>query len=848
MKRTLAALLAGALIASPLAPTASAAITAAGIQHGSATQVATVAHKTHKSGGGSSLCSTFDVIVTIGISCGIDQLVDTGANAAGSLLSSAGTSILDTVATWVITAATAITAFIAKEMTATSTPQLTSSWYSAQFAPMAALGGGLALLVTMIALASAALRRNAEELARTVTGIVRAGLGTAVVVALTMIALRIADGISSQILANSQTAFWTELNKAWGHSQFAGFGSSMLAALIALLEVLGALAVWLELIVRNGVIYIAVLFFPVALAAAIWRPLSGWPGRLAKVLFLAIILKPVALIVLSLAGNAAAAGISGSQGASTSIGTILAGVVIFALAAFAPWTLMFLLAADTETAWQANALRMGLPSTKEMGSTARGAAGSVGAAVGGGIGSLRSRFSGGGSGGSGGGQGSGGLVPQVQVAGGSSGGGGGASGGGGGNSGGGGGLRFVTQTNSMDSVQNAVINFFRTVGVDLSPQNGKNVFFNDREGTLMVRATQQELDLVEAAVQILNIAPPEVNIKVKFVEVNQNDSKALGFDWYLGNFLMAGGAIGAQGGTAPSYSGQSTLANSEGTFPGSAVNGTTIAPSATDGLLTGGLRNGAGAISAAPAIATLSGILTDPQFRVVINALEQRDGVDLLNEGQVTTLSGRQAQIQVSDLQDIVTSSGVTASTGGAVSGTGSANVTTTPQQAITPGTTLVPLGPTLDVIPYVSADGFTIQMTLIPTVVEFLGYDPPGNFVIQAQIGAGVPLTAVLPLPHFRVREVTTSAIVWDGQTIVLGGLITENTSRLKDKVPVLGDLPLVGRLFRSESSVSAKKNLVIFVTPTIIDPAGNRVHTDDELPFAQSGPPSQKSYSLNP
>src|ERR1019366_1873002 len=160
----------------------------------------------------------------------------------------------------------------------------------------------------------------------------------------------------------------------------------------------------------------------------------------------------------------------------------------------------------------------------------------------------------------------------------------------------------------------AVINFFRTVGVDLSPQNGKNVFFNDREGTLMVRATQQELDLVEAAVQILNIAPPEVNIKVKFVEVNQNDSKALGFDWYLGNFLMAGGAIGAQGGTAPSYSGQSTLANPEGTFPGSALNGTTIAPSTTDGLLTGGLRNGAGAISAAPAIATLSGILTDPQF------------------------------------------------------------------------------------------------------------------------------------------------------------------------------------------------------------------------------------------
>ncbi|MGD0615919.1 MAG: hypothetical protein ABSA69_10815, partial [Verrucomicrobiota bacterium] len=402
-------------------------------------------------------------------------------------------------------------------------------------------------------------------------------------------------------------------------------------------------------------------------------------------------------------------------------------------------------------------------------------------------------------------------------------------------------------------VQNAVINFFRTVGVDLSPQNGKNVFFNDREGTLLVRATQQELDLVEAAIQTLNIAPPEVNIKVKFVEVTQNDSKALGFDWYLGNFLMSGGAIAAQGGTAPTYTGQSTLANPEGTFPGSVANGTSIAPSGSDQLLTSGLRNGNGTvIPAAPAIATLSGILTDPQFRVVLHALEQRDGADLLNEGQVTTLSGRQAQVQVVDLQTIVTGTSANSSTGGGTSASVGAGTTVNPGALfITPTTIPVPLGPTLDVIPYVSADGYTIQMTLIPTVVDFIGYDPPGAFVVQAQaIGGsiGLPLTAQLPLPHFRVREVTTSAIVWDGQTIVLGGLISENIARLKDKVPVLGDLPIVGRLFRSESSVSQKKNLVIFVTPSIIDPAGNRVHTDDELPFAQSGPPPQKFDSLNP
>jgi general secretion pathway protein D len=203
----------------------------------------------------------------------------------------------------------------------------------------------------------------------------------------------------------------------------------------------------------------------------------------------------------------------------------------------------------------------------------------------------------------------------------------------------------------------------------------------------------------------------------------------------------------------------------------------------------------------------------------------------------VATLSGRQTQIQVVDLQTIVT--GVnpqqTAAGGGGLAGgagavAGQINYPTSP----------LPVGPTLDVIPYVSADGFTIQMTIIPTIVEFLGYDDPGGFVPQVQsvgLGAsGVPLTAQLPLPRIRLRQVTTSAIVWDGQTVVLGGLITEDVTKLKDKIPFLGDLPLVGRLFRSESSSSAKKNLMIFVTPTIIDPAGNRMHSEDEMPFANT------------
>src|SRR5690606_21606378 len=121
-------------------------------------------------------------------------------------------------------------------------------------------------------------------------------------------------------------------------------------------------------------------------------------------------------------------------------------------------------------------------------------------------------------------------------------------------------------------------------------------------------------------------------------------------------------------------------------------------------------------------------------------------------------------------------------------------------------------------------------------SITEFVGYDDPGLFVPRAVTGSDTPLESVLPLPRFRLRQVTTSAVVWDGQTIVLGGLLSEDVRRLKDKVPVLGDIPLVGRFFRSESSSTFKKNLVIFVTPTIVDPAGNRLHSEDEMPFRQT------------
>lgn len=158
----------------------------------------------------------------------------------------------------------------------------------------------------------------------------------------------------------------------------------------------------------------------------------------------------------------------------------------------------------------------------------------------------------------------------------------------------------------------------------------------------------------------------------------------------------------------------------------------------------------------------------------------------------------------------------------------------------VQPQTIPIPLGPTLDVLPHVSADGYTIQLNLIPSVTEFLGYQ---ETPYTAQVGN--IQTLPYPLPHFRVRQVTTSAIVWDGQTIMLGGLIAEQVAKTKDKVPVLGDLPFVGRLFRTEASATRKKNLIIFVTPTLVDPAGNRIHTEENLPYDPNRLPEQTPFA---
>ena len=241
-------------------------------------------------------------------------------------------------------AATWTTKQIATGIQKTSTPELKASWYEERFGSMIALGLGLAALVAMMALASAAIRRDPEALGATVYGMFRAGLGTGLVLVLTVLALGVADEISNtmagETMGKNAGQFWNDVGDAWGKDNFAGFGSSAIAFFFAFVQVIAGLLVWIEMLLRSAAIYIAVLFLPAALAASIWPPLREWESRLVKVLFVLIAMKPVIITVLSLAGHAAAAAITGE--ARGDVGVMLAAIVIFALAACAPWALMTL--------------------------------------------------------------------------------------------------------------------------------------------------------------------------------------------------------------------------------------------------------------------------------------------------------------------------------------------------------------------------------------------------------------------------------------------------------------------------------------------------------------------------
>jgi len=413
---------------------------------------------------------------------------------------------------------------------------------------------------------------------------------------------------------------------------------------------------------------------------------------------------------------------------------------------------------------------------------------------------------------------------------------------------------LASGSQSVVADRSGAVEFLKTQGVTFEP--GASANFIASTSRLIVKNSQSNLDLVDNLVEnSLTVPASQVEIEAKFLEITQNNLKELGFDWLLGQFALPFGT-GIYGGGGTTAGGTSMPANSFPMLnPGSTV--PIGATSLSQGPLTAGNRSGTSAISVnavdgllfnpavgpAPAIMALAGVFTNPQFQVVLRALNQSKGVDLLSAPKVTTKSGRRATIEITrefrfplsyDPPQLPTSGG----TGGSTS------------SVITPTTPtdfqMEPTGITLEVEPTVGPDGYTIELLLAPRIIEFDGFINYGS-PIYANVAWGIPgavansyfligaerrmLTEnTINRPVFSTREVTTQVSVHDGSTVVLGGLMREDVQKVEDKVPIIGDIPLFGRLFRTSADQHVKRNLVIFVTASLIDPAGQPLIRADE------------------
>jgi type II secretory pathway component GspD/PulD (secretin) len=340
----------------------------------------------------------------------------------------------------------------------------------------------------------------------------------------------------------------------------------------------------------------------------------------------------------------------------------------------------------------------------------------------------------------------------------------------------------VANTNTPAMISKVVRDFFATLGVNMDPSLGKVIFYNDSNGMLFVKATQADQDMIGHALQTLNQAAPQVHIKVRFLEVPAGQ----GMDVYLGQIQKT-----------------KSGATTSGAFPGAMATSLVKPPA-----LSGGSLPAAGGVNAAQ----ISGILTDPDFRTILQTVKSTKGVVNLGEPEVTTMSGRQCQVRATQSISVVSNFVYQA---GRTNG----------PDAVVPQIMQYEAGPAVDVVPYVLADGYTINLAVIPTVTEFLGYDNPPAIPNVTGTNNRVQLPVVLP--RFSKRQMVATINLRDNQTAILAGMSEVNSHT--HKVPVLGSVPLMGKLFQSENSTT--NEILVFVTATIVDPAGNRVHSDREL-----------------
>ena len=389
-----------------------------------------------------------------------------------------------------------------------------------------------------------------------------------------------------------------------------------------------------------------------------------------------------------------------------------------------------------------------------------------------------------------------------------------------------------------DGKEEAIKNFLVKAGVEFGP--GATVAFDGSK--LWVTNTRRNLDKVRN-ILLRYSETKQVEIEAKFMEVNQGVLKELGFNWNVsrknadGSYSTLFSTVGRNTTGMISTYNNRTLADSitsasAGSTPitilkpanevtADVPNPYTVEPVVP--LLPSTINMASGAAQAAN---TVLGVINGYDVSLIVNALEQRQGSDLLCAPKVTVISGSTASITVSQRMRYPESWGDVQSNVGSSSTTVNGESSSSAGVTITPGTpqdfTSVDVGVSMEVTPNVEEDD-SINLVLNPNVTEFEGFMEYGGVAVAISSRTTVTVPSGFIQPVFSVREVKTTVTVFDGATVVMGGLTREEVRTINDSVPILSDIPWIGRLFRSKGESRQKRNLLIFVTANRISPGGS-------------------------
>jgi len=351
----------------------------------------------------------------------------------------------------------------------------------------------------------------------------------------------------------------------------------------------------------------------------------------------------------------------------------------------------------------------------------------------------------------------------------------------------GGGSDTVADVTGTSVVTSNITNFWEGIGSDLRAIIGgdeskadRSVVINSQSGVIVVRALPSELrDVADYLARTEATVTQQVILEAKIVEVELNDAYQAGINW----------AAVLRDGNKQYFFGQRAP---QGGFDGDllAPNGSQV-PVAPGNVIDGFVQNTLGGAF------TLAANFAD--FNAFIELLGLQGRTRVLSSPRVSTLHNQKAVIKAGTDEFFVT--GVSSDTTTGESTTTSVDLELTPFFS----------GVALDVTPQISETG-NVLMHIHPTVSEVT--DQQKELRVRGQ-------TDSLPLALSQIRESDSIVKAHSGQVIVIGGLMRETRRRQDYKMPLLGDVPGLGRLFRSQRDTNSTVELVILLRPLVVSDA---------------------------